>query len=87
MFNSWEFFIVFLTVVVIFVISLLLDYFFYLRKLKGNERRIYGNRPSLRFYVKKLIARLLIILREQKNIPVDDIDKLQIFNDRDEMVK
>lgn len=93
MFNSSEFYGVFLAFMVIFITILLIDYFLKQRKLKYAERSkyagrsIYESRPSLRFYFKRLIARMLFTLAKRKDIPDDQVDKLQVFDDRDEMVR
>lgn len=87
MFNSSEFYCAFMVVVVIFLKFLIIDYFWNQRQLKNAERPIYASRPSLRFHFKRLMARLLFTLAKRKDIPDDQIDKLQVFDDRDEMVR
>lgn len=48
---------------------------------------IYYNRHTVRFHLKKVVARLLIKLRKPQHLPDADVDKLQVFSDHDEWVK
>lgn len=83
--QSSEMFGAFCVFVALFIILVLLDYFYNSWKSHDSEKPTYGHHHSLRFFVKRLIARLLLKLGKRREIP--DIDKVQDFSDADTMVR
>lgn len=51
-----------------------------------TENLIYGKHHTLRFHMKRMLARLLLKLGKRKPMPDDVVDQLQIFSEADEMV-
>lgn len=87
-FQSAESFCAFLVFVALFIIIVLLDMFFNSNSSHDNaERPIYGRHQSLRFHVKKLMARLLLRLGKRDAISDAKVDKVQVFSPADDKVR
>lgn len=78
---------------ILFLVSLLtlmscgvFEYFYYYER-KLLDGPIHKQKQTLRFRIKTLIARLLMKLKKHDEIPDHLIDKLMVFNDKDEMVR
>lgn len=85
-FQSSELFGAFLVFVAVFVVILLLDLCYHHWSSHDVERPTNERHRTFRFRVKKLIAGILLKLGKRKAIPVDKVDKLQVFSDKDPMV-
>lgn len=77
-------FIVFLVSVLLLILSGLFEYFFYIRK--PFDGPIYKQKQTLYYRVKKWIAKWLLKLNKQVELPDRLIDKLMVFNDSDALV-
>lgn len=85
MFQSSELFGAFVAFVVLFIILLIYDHF---NNQSGTEdvRRSNRSRRTFRFQLKRILARLLLKMRKNEEIPDNVVDQLQVFSDHDEMV-
>ncbi|XP_031628464.1 uncharacterized protein LOC116344172 [Contarinia nasturtii] len=84
-FQSEELFGAFLVFVVVFIIILLLDLFYRQYYSRDVEKTVYVKHYTVRFHLKKLLARLLLKLNRREATPDNVVDKLQIFSDTDPM--
>lgn len=87
LFHSSELFGGFLVFVSLFIIIVLLDHFYNERKSNDVEKLSSERRHTLRFQLKRIVARLLLKLGKRKKTPTNVVDKLQVFADQDEMVR
>lgn len=78
-------FIVFLVSLLILVLSALFEYFFFVRKALDGP--IYKQRQTVRFGIKKWVAKFLIKFKKHDKTPDHLVDKLRTFSDKDEMVR
>lgn len=86
-FQSSELFGAFLVFVALFVIIVLLDLFYQQCMSYDVEKPFYGKHHTLRFQVKRMLARLLLKLGKRKPMPDNVVDQLQVFSDADKMVR
>lgn len=78
-------FIVFLVSLLLLILSGLFEYYFYIRK--SLDGPIYKRKQTLHFRLKKSIGTLLMKFNRHDELPDHLIDKLMVFNDKDEMVR
>lgn len=78
-------FIVFLVSLLLLILSGVFEYFFYIRK--PFDGPIYKQKQTLYYRVKKWVAKMLMKLSRNTEIPNHLVDKLMVFNDKDQQVR
>lgn len=86
-FQSSELFGAFLVFVAVFILLVLLDLCYQYWNSSDVEKPISERSHTLRFRVKKVIARILLKLGRRKAMNADKVDQIQVFSDDDPMVR